>query len=225
VAPAGAPGARSEASTTGWAGDRTRAGDDETRAAGSTRLAIGAIIGGLAFDPGLDDYRWDVSPTMQSGAQATLYWKWLAAGARVWRAHTTQASGIPGESQAPRVNLTGIELTAGARALSIRGVELWGSAHAGRLLLGYDPDQLTFDSGGIGEPITVAYQPIDEWDVGAGIELRREIARQMSLALETTVTSFALDTAHRRGNEIVEARERFYAWNLRFEVAWLVDLD
>jgi len=189
------------------------------------RLAIGAIIGGIAFDPSLDDYRWDVSPAMQSGAQATLYWKRLAAGARLWRAHTTQASGIPGETQAPRVNLTGVEFTAGARALSIRGVELWGSAYAGRLLLGYDPDQLTFDSGGIGEPITVAYQPIDEWDVGAGIALRREIARQMSLALETTATSFALDTAHRRGSEIVEARERFYTWNLRFEVAWLIDLD
>lgn len=191
----------------------------------TARMEIGIGIGAVALDPHLEDYRWDTGPALQSGAHATVRRGRLGAGARVWRSGTTQASGIPGEDQAPRVSMTGLELTGQIRALSVRGLELWGSLHGGRLLLGYDPESLTFDAGGTGGPITVAYEPISEWEYGMGAALRSELGAHMALALQADVTSFSLDTAHRSGDEIVETRERFSTWNLRAQVSWIFGLN
>jgi hypothetical protein len=188
------------------------------------RIGIGALAGGIAFDPTLDNYRWDVTPTLQTGVQAMLIHGRFATGARLWLAHTTQASGIPGETQAPRVNATAIEWVGEGRAVSYRGVELWGAVHGGRLFLAYDPDQLTFDAG-VGTPITVSFDSISEWDYGFGIEIRGDLTAQLALALQADHTSFSLDTAHRSGDEIVASRERFDQWSLRLQAAWLWNLD
>jgi hypothetical protein len=48
------------------------------------RLGVGPMVGGLAFDSSLDDYRWDVAPAFQTGAQATLARGRVATRARVW---------------------------------------------------------------------------------------------------------------------------------------------
>ncbi|HXV13731.1 MAG TPA: hypothetical protein VEC56_05955 [Candidatus Krumholzibacteria bacterium] len=188
------------------------------------RIGVGAMLGGISFDSHLDDYRWDVTPTLQTGAQATVYHGRFATGARLWLAHTTQASGIPGETQAPRVNLTGLEWIGQGRMVSYRGLELWGMVHGGRLFLAYDPDEMTFDPGA-GAPITVAFDSISEWDYGFGIEIRGAVTAQLALALQAEHTSFSLDTAHRNGDEIVETRERFDQWSLRVQAAWLWNLD
>ncbi len=191
---------------------------------GDWQLAIGPMAGALGLDRDLADYRWDTRPALQAGAHATLYRGRFGAGLRFWRARTTQASGIPGESQAPRVNLTGIELVGQVRFVTYAGVELWGSAHGGRLHLGYDPDQLTFDLGLTSGPVTVDYEPISEWDLGLGLELRGELTTHMALSLQAESSTFALDTSHRRGDEIVQSRERFYGWSLRLQVSWLLSL-
>jgi hypothetical protein len=188
------------------------------------RLGVGPSVGALSFDSGLDNYRWDVTPALQSGAQATVYYRRFATGARVWLAHTTQATGLPGQSEAPRVNLTAVEWVGEGRIASYRGVELWGAVHGGRLFLAYDPDQLTFDPG-VGSPITVAFDSIDEWTYGFGVEIRGDLTPQLALALQADGTSFSLDTAHRSGDEIVTTRERFDQWSLRVQVAWLWNLD
>ena len=73
------------------------------------RLSVGVIAGALAVDPRLEDYRWDVRPAVQTGVQATVLRGRLAAGARVWGSRTTQASGIPGAGESPRVSLTGVD--------------------------------------------------------------------------------------------------------------------
>ncbi len=198
--------------------------EDGSSADAGWRVGVGAMIGGLSFDSHLDDYRWDVSPTLQSGAQATVFRGRFATGARLWFAHTTQAIGIPGETQAPRVNVTAIEWVGQGRVVSYRGVELWGMVHGGRLFLAYDPDQLTFDVG-VGAPITVAFDSIAEWDYGFGMEIRGRVTAQLALALQAEHSSFSLDTAHRKGDEIVEARERFDQWSLRVQAAWFWDLD
>ena len=99
---------------------------------------------------------------------------------------------------------------------------MWGLASVGRLHMSYEPDQLTFDVGGITEPITVDYTPISEWDFGYGLELRTVLMNQLAIALQAERSTFALDTAHRRGDEIVESRERFYSWSLRLQLAWLL---
>jgi len=184
-------------------------------------LAAGPVTGGVSFDQDLANFRWDTRPAAQWGVHALLHRRRFAAGMRLWRARTTQSSGIPGESQAPNVNLTGVELLGSIRAFRYGGLELWGISHAGRLHLGYDPDQQTFDVGGIAEPIAVDYAPISEWEFGLGIELRKEFMSRVAVALQGERTTFALDTAHRRGNEIVQARDRFYSWNLRLQVSWL----
>jgi hypothetical protein len=187
-------------------------------------MAIGPTIGGLLLDPHLNDYRWDTSPTLQSGAQATVFHGRFGLGARASFARTSQQSGIPGETTAPDVNLTGLALAGQVRALTVRGIGLWGTAYGGRLHLGYHPDRLTFEPGGPTQPVTVAYDPVSAWDFGLGIEIRGDLTRQMALALQAERSSFSLDTAHRRGDEIVEARERFYSWGLRLQVSWCVDL-
>ncbi|HEU4928710.1 MAG TPA: hypothetical protein VFU38_02685 [Candidatus Krumholzibacteria bacterium] len=189
----------------------------------SWRLAVGPLLGGLAFDPSLDNYRWDTSPALQAGVQATVFYGRLAAGARAWRARTTQATGFPGETQAPRVALTSVECVAQGRMVSYRGVELWGAVHGGRLFLAYDPDQLTVDTG-IGSPITVAFDSIAEWDYGFGIEIRGDLTPQLALALQADRSSFSLDTAHRSGDDIVLSRERFDQWSLRVQASWLLNL-
>jgi len=126
----------------------------ETASGARWRIGVGPMIGGLAFDPTLDNYRWDVTPAVQTGAQAMVFRDRFATGARVWVANTMQATGIPGETQAPRVNLTAVEWVGQGRIVSYRGVELWGALHGGRMFLAYDPDQMTFDPGA-GGPATV----------------------------------------------------------------------
>jgi hypothetical protein len=187
-------------------------------------IAAGAAVGGLLLDPSLDDYRWDVTPALQTGVQVTLFRDRFATGARAWMSHTSQASGIPGQTQAPRVTVAAIEWVGQGRLVSYRGVELWGMVHGGRLFLSYDPDQMTFDAG-VGTPVTVAFDSISEWDYGFGAEIRRRLTAQLALALQAERTSFSLDTAHRSGDEIVESRERFDQWSLRVQAAWLWDLD
>ena len=192
---------------------------------GNWHLALGPVAGAFAYDDALANYRWDTRTAFQSGIAASLYRGRVGVGARFWRTKTTQSSGIPGESQAPHVNLTGTEIVAQAMALSYFGIELWGSAHTGLLHVGYQPDQMTFDSNGLPQPITVNYDPIDEWDYGLGVELRTTIARQAALSLQLERTTFALDTSHRAGQEIVESREHFHSWSLRVQASWLLSFE
>jgi hypothetical protein len=188
------------------------------------RLAVGTIAGVYAFDPRLDNYRWDTRPAMQWGAQAAVVRGRFAGGLRAWRTKTSQGSGIPGESRAPTVNVTAIEVMAQVRIINYRRVELWSAVHSGRIHMGYDPDRLTFNPGGAGIPVTVDYKSISEWDFGAGIEVRSQIARGVALSLHAEQSSFALDTAHRNGTEVLRSRERFYSWQVRLQIAWLVPL-
>lgn len=188
-------------------------------------LDAGPIVGALALDGHLADYNWDTRPAFQAGVQAVVRHGRLGGGLKVWRAQTTQSTGIPGETTTPRVNLTAVEIVGEARVARIRALEVWGSMHTGTLHLGFDPDELTVDLGGGGGPVTVQYNAISEWDFGVGMALRTVLTRQLALALQAEGTTFALDTAHRRGNQIVEGRERFYTWSLRLQASWMVNLD
>lgn len=191
---------------------------------GEWKLAVGPAAGVMVLDPHLADYRWDTRPAAQAGLQAMVERGRFALGGRFWRAHTTQASGIPGETQAPRVNLTGVEMVGSVRALRYRAFELWGTGQAGRFHIGYDPDQLSFDVGGTIGTITVDYEPITEWEAGLGLELRAELTHQLYMSVQGEGMTFSLDTAHRSGSEIVESRERFVTWSLRMQVSWVLSL-
>ena len=186
-------------------------------------LAAGPAAGALSLDPHLADYRWDTTPAGTFGVQALTGRGWLAGGLRWWRSRTTQGTGLVAASTEPTVTLDGLELTAQARLVTVAGIELWGGGQVGRLHLRYAPDELIVDTGGV--PLTVALDPIGEWTVGLGAELRHRVGSRVDVALQAEWSSFALDTAHRRGDEIVTERERFYNWSARLLVAWSWNLS
>lgn len=185
-------------------------------------MNAGPFAGGILYDARLDDYRWDTRPALQSGVQATLYRGRVGAGARVWRASTTQSTGIPGETTAPRVNLTATEMTGAVRVLGVRGIAVWGTAHGGRLHLGYAPDHATFDVGGSIGTVSVDYRPIDEWIYGAGMAVRGDVTRRLAVSIRAERSNFSLDAAHRAGTEIVESRERFATWAFCVQLSWVM---
>jgi hypothetical protein len=187
------------------------------------RVSIAPTFGAIALDSHLADYRWDTSVSTQAGLRAALHHERYAAVVRTSWSATEQSTGIPGETSAPRVHLTQVDLALEARVATLAHIELWGSGHGGRMFLGYEPEQLTVDAGGT--PVTVSFDPITEWCYGFGIGFRRDVARHLALGLQLDQTGFRLDTAHRNGNEIVESRESFSNWSLSLELLGFMDLN
>ena len=187
------------------------------------RLSIAPTIGALALDSHLSDYRWDTSVSMQPGLRVGLHHARFTTAFRTAWSGTEQATGIPGEPTSPSVHLTQLDLALEGRMATWAGVEMWASGHGGRLFLGYEPDQMTVDAGGT--PVTVSFDAITEWCYGLGLAFRRDVARHLALGLQLDQTTFRLDTAHRSGDEIVEARESFSNWSLSLSLMGFMDLD
>jgi hypothetical protein len=141
----------------------------------------------------------------------------LAGGARVWRASTRQSTGIPGDDRALRVSLTGIEALGEARLFSVLGIRVLGTGAAGLLRLDWSPRELSIADGFAGD-VVVEFEPVHEWTGAAGLALRRAIPLGLQVALGAVRSWFGLDTAHRRGAEIVEERELFGSWTGRVEI-------
>lgn len=193
-------------------------------APGSWWIAAGPSAGSLSLDTDLADYRWDVTPAAVWGAQAIAGRSGLAFGLRSWRTNTTQGTGLQGETRDPVVHLTSLEAVGQLRLARFLGSELWGGVQAGLLRVAYEPDSFTFEAGGGAGPVTVNYKDIDAWNLGLGLEWRRPLARRLTLAVQVERSSFALDTSHRRGDEIVDERDRFANWAARLQMAWLWSL-
>lgn len=188
------------------------------------RLDLGAGVGAWLLDTDLDDYRWQTTPsTVVEGHASLLRDRW-AFGLDLRTTATVQQTGLPGVSQAPDVDLNMFEAHGAFRALEFFGMELWGRAHAGRMFVRYQPDRLSFDNPTGGAPIEVEFSPIDEWIAGAGLSLRREFAGRFALSGQAMHSVFALDTAHRRNDEIVRERETFQNWSFGIGASWLLDL-
>lgn len=187
------------------------------------RLSIAPSIGAIALDSHLADYRWDTSLSMQPGLRVGVHHARFATALRTAWSGTEQATGVPGESAAPSVNLTQVDLALEGRMATLAGIEMWASGHGGRLFLGYEPDEMTVDAGG--SPVTVSFDAITEWCYGFGVSFRRDVARHLALGLQLDQTTFSLDTAHRSGDEIVEARESFSNWSLSLALLGFMDLD
>ena len=188
------------------------------------RLGLGVGGGALLLDQDLANFRWDTGPIGVWGISGrALTGRW-SLGLGLQASSTVQASGIPGETVAPEVELLSARLTAAYRVAEAAGFELWANAHGGRLHMSWSPDHLFFDPLGSGELVEVRYAPIDEWVGGLGMAFRREFASRVALALQIERTSFSLDTAHRRGSEIIEERQAFHSWGLGLQVSWLLGL-
>lgn len=182
-------------------------------------LEAGPALGALALDGDLADYRWDTRPAAQWSARVLAGRGAFALGVGAWRAATTQATGLPGDVPPLAVSVSAVALTGLARVATPLGCELRLGGQGGRLHAGWEPGSLKVDTGG-GEPVDVTFADIDEWLFGATAEIQRPLGRGLVAAVQAEWSSFALDTAHRRGGEIVELRERFGAWSARVQVGW-----
>ncbi len=191
----------------------------------ATWLGIGPYGGALFLDQHLHDYRWDVAPRAVWGLQGMLRRDRFGIGVRAWRSSTTQGTGLLGESEAPEVSLTGFELVAEPRLASCWGTHLFGLASGGIVHIGYSPDELVLDDMSGGSPITVELSPIDEWQAGVGLAVRRALPGRTTLGLAVERSFFRLDTAHRAGNTVIEERETFGNWTVRFELSqWFISI-
>ncbi len=188
------------------------------------RLDLGAGASALVFDDELANYRWDVQPTAALQVHASALRDRWALGVNLQTTSTVQQSGIPGETVAPHVALHSLEVHGSWRFVQWQGIQLWGQAHGGRVMMRYEPDQLLFSIPGGGEPIAVDFAPVNEWTGGVAASLRREFFSNFALAAQLRHSSFALDTSHRVGDEIVQQREGFHNWSLGLSASWLLDL-
>lgn len=182
-------------------------------------LEAGPALGGLVLDGDLANYRWDTRPAAQWGARVLAGRGPFALGVGAWRAGTTQETGLTGEVPPLAVSVSAVALVAMVRVATPLGCEMRLGGQAGRLHAGWDPPSLKVDIGA-GEPVDVVFTDIDEWLVGATADIQRGIGRGLVAAVQADWSSFALDTAHRRGDGIVEQRERFGAWSARVQVGW-----
>lgn len=187
---------------------------------GPWQLEVGPVAGATALDPQLADYRWDTAPRFESGLGAMVGRDGWGLGLRLRRTDTTQGLALDADLADPTVRLTSAELLGRLRLAQPLGIGIWAGAQAGWLHLGYTPDALTFTTGGAGGPVTVDFAPVDEPVFGGGLTLRRPLGAAWAAALGAEASTFALDTSHRRGPEIVHERERFWNWSLRLAVTW-----
>src|SRR5262245_56083647 len=176
------------------------------------------LAGSTLIDPHFSDFQWDIEPRAAWGAEVMAGRGPWVSGLRVWRATSTQSIGQPGAESAD-VALTTAEVFGQRRIAGFLGAELFTTASAGGLWLGYRPDQVTFTPSG-GLPITVDLDPIHEWTAGAGLAVRRPCAGPWSMSLAVDYQVFGLDTTHRNGNQIETNRESFGDWSARLGFAW-----
>lgn len=182
-------------------------------------IEAGPAMGGISLDADLAGYRWDTRPAAQWGGRVLAGRGPFALGLGAWRAGTTQGTGLAGDVAPLDVTLTTVTALALVRVAAPLGCELRLGGEAGRLRASWDPGTLAVDTGG-GAMVEVAFDDVDEWCVGVTAEVQRDLGRGLAATVQADWSSFALDTAHRRGDEIVLERERFGAWAARVQLAW-----
>ena len=181
-------------------------------------LSLAPFAGAISLDSRLADYRWDTAVRPAWGLAGFASLGRVAPGVRFWRSSTTQSTGIPGDDTALDVSLTGFEATAAVRMVSLAGFRLLATGSAGVMRMAWSPSSLALDVG-LAEPVTVGFAPVTEGIFGAGLTVRRGLFAGFDLAVGAERSWFKLDTAHRRGTEIVEDRETFGNWAARVELS------
>jgi hypothetical protein len=181
-------------------------------------LSLAPFAGAVALDSHLSDYRWNTAVQPAWGLAGYAALGRVTPGIRFWRSSTTQATGIPGDDTALDVALTGFEATAAVRMASYAGFRLLATGSAGLMRISWSPSSLSLDVG-LAEPVTADFAPVTEGIFGAGLAVHRGLFAGFDLAVGAERSWFRLDTAHRRGNEIVEDRETFGNWAARVELS------
>jgi hypothetical protein len=183
------------------------------------QVGVGPTGGVLLLDPHLGDYRWETDARPVWGVAALASTGRLAGGARVWRASTSQATGIPGDDRALDVALTGIDAVFELRVATLLGARVLTTTSVGMARLDWSPDELTLADEIGGEPLTVRFEPIRALEGGAGLAVRRSLVWGLEAAAAAERSWFSMETSHRRSDEIVTQRETFGSWTGRVEIA------
>lgn len=170
-------------------------------------------------DPKLADYQWDATPRASLGAEALVGRGRFATGVRFTQWSTTQAIGAPSTTELAKVRNSTWELVGKGRVAELAGNELLAVVTAGRVHLGYTPDEITIPTGS-GPPVVAELAPVNEWIWGGGVAGRRSLGRNFSVGLEIGHRVFRMTTAHRSGSAIVVEEESFGEWNGRLAIAW-----
>ena len=185
---------------------------------GRVWLGAGVLAGSTLLDPRFSNYQWDVRPRAAWGGEVMGGRGPWVTGIRIWRATSTQSIDQPGAESAD-VAVTTAEVFGQRRVAEFLGADLFATASAGRLWLGYRPDQVTITPFG-SSPIVVDLAPIHEWTAGAGLALRRPWSGPWSMSFAVDYQLFGLTASHMNGNEVETHRESLGDWSARLGLAW-----
>lgn len=183
-------------------------------------LSVAALVGSTQPDAKLADYQWETSPAAGWGGELMAGRGRASLGIRFWSSETRQAMDVPGASvSSAAVNEMTVDAVLAARLWTLGGMDIEPSLSGGRLHLGYHPDQIMIPTGGPSGAMTVQLGPVNEWQWGAGLGLSRPIGGVWNAGLGVDRRFYSLDTAHRSGSVIQNARESFGDWSVRFRIA------
>lgn len=175
--------------------------------------SVGALGGVTLPDPALADYQWQIAPRAGWGAVTLAGHGPWGIGLRAWTTATQQEIGAPGAPASTRVSTTSLELLGRLNVTVVHELTLSVTGAAGRFRLGYSPEHVTIATGG--GPVEVTFAPVEDWVGGAGLALQRPLGSRWRAALEMEHRVFAIDTAHREGDQIVQGRSTFGDWSAR----------
>jgi hypothetical protein len=181
-------------------------------------VTVSPWAGAMLLDSHLRDFSWDTSARPVWGTSAGVRSGRFAGGGRVWRGSTSQDVGTPSSPRSVDVALTGFEGIGEARMARFLGIRALATGSIGLVRMNWSPGSIDLDTG-IGEPVAVSFEPVSEATFGLGLALRREVPGGFELAAGLERSWFGLDTAHRRGTEIVNERETFGNWTARVELS------
>lgn len=184
-------------------------------------LRVEALAGVTRPDADFADFRWDTGPQAALGGGIALERGPLALGLRLAHHGGTQATGLPAGPAALALDLTSLELLLEGRVAALLGNECWLQGHLGWLRLAYDPAQLGLaGAGGDGETLWVDFPAVDTLCGGGGLCLRRGLGPALALGIELDALAFALDSARRVEDAVVNERERRLNWRLGLRLDW-----
>ena len=107
------------------------------------QFTLGPTAGVLFLDSHLADYRWETDPRPVWGVSALASTGRWAGGARVSRASTRQATGVPGDDRTLDVSWTGVDAIGEARVATFVGARLLTTASLGMARFAWSPSELS----------------------------------------------------------------------------------
>lgn len=182
-------------------------------------FGVGSEAGARHLDTHLADYRWDTGPLSVYGLDAVARnGRWsLRAGLTL--SGTEQATGLPGVTTVPAVGLTEFALHGAATVLTIGSLGVDVGLGIGRLHLDWDPGRLEVDVDGT--PVVVDFDAIERWNTALALDLGWDLSSTLRAGVRARASRFTLETAHRRGDSIVEDTESFVSLDATVFVRFL----